>query len=244
MQRRRVQNISGAYGDDDSNIFRQAQLSTALSTSTWQTADAGASAQDEQSFGCAQEYQYSAPQMQDSSSQYQPVYLQGPINQQQFPQDGSQMAYNAPTQPLYDNMPPYQSRQPTAEVLSKRFDIPQSYTAGDNRRVLGSGAMPQQYPIALNQQPLQYDPTTDLEHSTLASSDLTTEPEFPQAARAEPTDQQQREIDSYDYIYSQLMKTNENTSQGRLVAAAESLLKISEWLFSHAAGLGMSMTVL
>jgi len=179
MQRRRVQNISGAYGDDDSDIFRQAQLSTALSTSTWQAAGTGASARDEQSFGYAQEYQYSAPQVQDSSSQYQPVYLQGPINQQQFAQDGSQMAYNAPTQPLYDNIPPYRSRQPTAEALSKRLDIPQSYTAGDNRRVSGSGAMPQQYPIALYQHRLQYDPTTDLEHSTLASSDLTTDPGFP-----------------------------------------------------------------
>ena len=88
--------------------------------------------------------------------------------------------------------------------------------------------MPQQHPIALYQQRLQYDPTTDLEFSTPTSSDPTIDLEFPQAAGAEPTDQQQRVIDSYDYIYSQLMKTNENTSHGRLVAAAESLLEISK----------------
>lgn len=101
--------------------------------------------------------------------------------------------------------------------------------------------MPQQYPTALYHQGLNYDPSTDLEHSTLASSDPGTEPE--QAARAEPTDQQQRETD-YDYVYGQLMKTNENTSHGRLVAAAESLFEISGWLFNHAADLGMSRTVL
>ena len=104
--------------------------------------------------------------------------------------------------------------------------------------------MPQQDPIALYQQRLQYDHTTDLEHFTLASSVPTTDPEFPQAPGAELADQQQREIDSYDYFYSQLMETNENTSYGKLVAAAESLLEISEWLFSHAAGLGILRTVL
>lgn len=83
----------------------------------------------------------------------------------------------------------------------------------------------------------QYAPTTDL--AALASSSSRTDPKFPEAAGAEPTDQWQREIDSYDYIYSYLRKTNENTSQGRLVVAAKSLLEISEWLFSHAAGLGM-----
>ncbi|KAL2049581.1 hypothetical protein ABVK25_010160 [Lepraria finkii] len=56
------------------DIFRQARLSTALSTSTWQAAGTGESAQDEQCFGYAQEYQYPAPQMPDSSSQYKPVY--------------------------------------------------------------------------------------------------------------------------------------------------------------------------
>ena len=100
--------------------------------------------------------------------------------------------------------------------------------------------MSHQYPTPLYQQRLQHGPTTDLEHSTLTSSDSRTEPGYSQAAGAELTDQQQREIESYDYIYSQLMKTNVNT----LVAAAESLFEISEWLFSHAAGLGMSRMVL
>lgn len=102
--------------------------------------------------------------------------------------------------------------------------------------------MPQRYPTALYQQRMQYDPTTDFEHSTFASSGPRAEPE--RAARAEPTDQQQRETHSYDYVYSQLMKTNENTFHGRLFAAVATSFEISEWLFSHAAGLGMSRTVL
>jgi hypothetical protein len=204
---RQQSRIRGVYGDDGS---------TALPTSTWQAAGAGDGAQGEQSFGSTKEYQYPSQQFHRSSSQYQPAYLQGPISQEQFPQDTSRMAFEAP---LYDDMPSYQSRQPTAaEVVSQR------------------------YPTALYQQSLQYNHTTGLEHSTLASSDPSAEPE--QAAGAEPTNQLQRKTYSYDHVYSQLKKTNENTSHGRLVAAVETLFEISEWLPSHAAGLGMSRTVL
>jgi len=242
-QQSRVRNIGGVYGDDGSDRFEQTQLLTVLPTSTWQAAGAGAGTQGEQSFGYTQEYQYPTRQFHRSSSQYQPAYLQGHINQEQLPQDTSRMAYKAPTQPLYDDMPSYQSQQPTAaEIMSKQFNFAQSPPAGDDRRVSGLRIMPQQYPTALYQQRLQYDHTTDLEHSTLASSDPRAEPE--QAAGVEPTDQQQRETDSYDHVYSHLMKTNENTFHGRLVAAVENLFEISEWLFSHAAGLGMSRTVL
>jgi hypothetical protein len=235
-QQRRIRNIGGAYGVDGSGRFRQAQLLTGAATSTWQAAGTGESAQEEQCFRYAQEHQFPAGQMHGSSSQYQPAYLQGFINQQSFPQDASQ-------QLLYRNVPPHQLRQQTAaEIVPKRFNFPQSSPAGDDRRVLGLGIMPQQYPTTLYHQGLKYDPSSDLEHSTLASSDPGAEPE--QAARAEPTDQQQRETDIYDYVYGQLMKTNENTSHGRLVAAAESLFEISEWLFNHAADLGMSRTVL
>lgn len=242
-QQSRIRNIGGVYGDDGSNRSKQTQLLTALPTSTCQATGAGDGAQGEHHFGYTQEYQYPTRQFHRSSSQYQPAYLQGPINQEQFPQDASRMAYKAPTQPLYDDMPSYQSRQPTAaEIMSKQFNFPQSPPAGDDRIVSGLRIMPQQYPAALYQQRLQYDHTTDLEHSTLASSDPRAESE--QAAGAEPIDQQQRETDSYDHVYSQLMKTNENTFHGRLVAAVETLFEISEWLFSHAVGLGMSRMVL
>ena len=168
--------------------------------------------------------------MHDDSSQYQPAYLQGHINQQWSPRNALQMAYNAPKEPL--SMPHYQSRQPTAaEVLSKQFDIPQSYTAGDNIRVSESGVMPQPDSTPLYPQCLQYGPTTNL--ATLASSDSRTSPEIREAAGATPTDQQQREIDNYGHTYGHLSKTNENTSQGRLVTAAKSLFEISKCLFTH-----------
>lgn len=186
--------MSGTYYDDD------------LPTSTWQAAGTRESALDERCFRYAQDHQYPARQMHDSSSQYQPAYLQGAADQQRFLQDVWQMGYNAPTQPLYVDMPPYQLLQPTAaEALG--LDISQSSTTSDNRRV--SEVMPQADPAPLYQQRLQYAPTTDL--ATLASSNSRTDPEFPEAAGAEPTDQQQREIDSYDYIYSYLRKTNKNT---------------------------------
>ncbi len=97
------------------------------------------------------------------------------------------MAYKAPTQPLYYDMPSYQLQQPTAaEIMSKRFNFPQSSLAGDDRRVSGLRIMPQRYPTALYQQRMQYDPTSNFEYSTFASSGPRAEPE--QTARAEPTD--------------------------------------------------------
>ncbi len=229
-QQTRIRNTGGVYGDDGSDRSKQTQLLTALPISTWQVAGAGDGAQGEQHFGYTQEYQYPTRQFHRSSSQYQPAYLQGPINQEQFPQDTSRMAYKVPTQPLYDDMPSYQSRQPTAaEIMSKQFNFPQSPPARDDRSVSRLRIMPQHYSTALYQQRLQYGHATDLEHSTLASSDPRAESK--QAAGAE-------------HVYSQLMKTNENTFHGRLVAAVETLFEISEWLFSHAVGLGMSRTVL
>lgn len=58
------------------------------------------------------------------------------MNLKQFPQDTSRVAYKAPTQPLYNDMPLYKSRQPTAaEIVSKQINGPQSPPAVDDRRV-------------------------------------------------------------------------------------------------------------
>lgn len=86
--------------------------------------------------------------------------------------------------------------------------------------------MSQGYSTALYQQASQFNNTTDLEHSTLASSDSNVEPE--QAAGVRFTNQLQRETRGYEHVYHYLIKTNENTSRGRLVAAVETLSKISE----------------
>ena len=86
--------------------------------------------------------------------------------------------------------------------------------------------MSQQHSSALYQQRLQYDHITDLEYSTLASSNSRAESE--QVVEAESIDQQQREIDSYDHLYSQLIKTNENTSHDKLIATMKTLFEIFE----------------
>ncbi len=177
-QQSRIRKFGDEYGDESS---------TALRTSTWQAAGAGDGAQDEQSFGYMQEYQYPPRQVHRSPSQYQLAYLQGPISQEQFPQYTSRMAFEAPAQPLYDEMPSYRSQPTATEVISRQFSFPQSSSAGNERRVSGFGKISQRYSTALYQQSRQYNHTTDLEHSTLASSDPSAEPE--QAAGAEPTNQ-------------------------------------------------------
>lgn len=97
----------------------------------------------------------------------------------------------------------YQLRQPTAaEIVS------------------------QQYSIALYQQFVQYNYITDLEYSIFASSNSSAESE--QVVETESINQLQQKIYSYDYVYSQLKKTNKNTFYDRLIAAIKTLSEIFE----------------
>ena len=134
-----------------------------------------------------QEYQYSPRQVHRSSSQYQLVYFQSSISQKQFPQYISRMVFEAPAQPLYDEMSSYRLQPTAIEVISRQFSFPQLSSAGNKRRVSGFGKISQRYLTALYQQSRQYNYITDFEHSTLASSDSSAEPE--QAAGAESTNQ-------------------------------------------------------
>ncbi len=220
--------ISGrVYGDDGS---------AALPTSTWQAAGAGDGAQGDQRFGYTQEYLHPLRQY------YEPAHFQGPISQEQFPQDNSGLAFKAPAQSLYDDVPSYQSRQPTIiNDVPKPYNFAPSSLAGDDGRVTGLGTTSREYSTALYRQALQYNNTTALEHPTIASSDRSTE--LGQAVGAEPANQLQRENYGYDYVYSQFKKMNEDTIHGRLVAAVETLSGISKWLVRHAADLGMSRMV-
>ncbi len=75
-----------------------------------------------------------------------------------------------------------------------------------------------------------------------ASSYAVKESIFPQAAQVGPHDGQRREWDRFDHIYHQyqtlLRETNTNTLGGKVVAATESLLTMSNLLLSNTKNLG------
>ena len=239
-----VQHLRGTPGGEGSDRFRQGQL---LTTQPPTTAGAG-SAQDLGSFGYAQGQHYTTPQMQGTSFQYQPEYVQETPRQRQFPHYAPQMMYNVqqqqpqPQSP-YDPVGQYQARQtPAVEVLSNQFGVPQYYNPGEGTNVSGPAGLPQQYQTAAYQQPLHYNPPASLTRSTLASPYPTMAAEFGQEASAEVPEQPQQGPDMFAQYYDQyktaLRQTNENTSKGNLIEAGKLLLTISEWLLAHASELG------
>lgn len=62
---------------------------------------------------------------------------------------------------------------------------------------------------------------------------------------AEPEQEQEPDTraELFATYHSALRETNENTFRSRLIEAGASLANLSEWLLTHAAGLGKSATM-
>ena len=107
--------------------------------------------------------------------------------------------------------------------------------------------MPQTYPTAAYQQSIQYNQPTSLGRSTLASSYPMMAQDFSQTANpeepAEPEQEPDTRAELFATYHSALRETNENTFRSRLIEAGASLANLSEWLLTHAAGLGKSATM-
>ena len=107
--------------------------------------------------------------------------------------------------------------------------------------------MPQTYPTAAYQQSMQYNQSTSLGRSTLASSYPTMAQDYRENVNleelAEPEQEPDTRAELFATYHTALRETNENTFRGRLIEAGASLANLSEWLLTHAAGLGMSVTV-
>lgn len=212
----------------------------------------GGNSQDLSSYNYTPGQQYAAPQMQGTSMQYAADYPHDTQRQQHFPHYASQMMYNVSPQPQhqspYDSVPQYQPRQTAAiEVLSTQFGVPQYYNAGETTSAPEPPAMVQQYTPTQFHPPLLYHPSASIAQPTLASSftpsmaDLAP-PEAAAAPTPEEGEAQDQDSGAFDRAYAQyqeaLKQTFENTRDGRLVEAGQSLLEISDWLLGAASELG------
>ena len=233
---------------DGSERFRQGQLLTTRPASSASLAAGAGGSHELAGFGYAPAQQYATTPMQPTSFSYQPDYLQE-SQRHRYPQYQSQMMYNVAQQPPqqspYQPVGQYQPRQSAAvEVLSSQFEMPQQYYNHSGvSTVSGTAVLPQGYQTAAYQQPMQYNPPSALGRSTLASSYPTTAPDYSQAGSPEEPAQPEQEPDTraeqFANYQTALRETNESTSRGRLIEAAASLEKLSEWLLTNAAGLGM-----
>ncbi|KAL9112703.1 MAG: hypothetical protein Q9227_003006 [Pyrenula ochraceoflavens] len=192
------------------------------------------------------------PSQQQQRQQAPPRQAQHAQQQQQhashFPQYGSGMVYNipqaGPPQSPYNAVPPYQQRQPAAiDVLSNQFGV-QPYF-GQNEPT--TAAMPAAHPSYITS---QVDTTSYSQQSPgarqavpqsypVAMSDY----DAGAATGSGEASETAGEPPSYDEAYQQfqlvLREAFEHISAGRLVKASDSVLKVSVWLLSHVADLGL-----
>lgn len=201
-------------------------------------------------YGFTEGQHFAAPQMSTTSLPYhqQNDYSQENQRQAQYPQYGSNLMYNvAPqgSQPSpYDAVQQYQPRQSAAiEVLSTQFGVPQYFVPGEPASAPGPAVHLQH---ATSQFPsLSYPQSSVAERSTLGqgytSASMADMPQGGAPEQLDTTDYGQ-EPANYDDAYNQyqnaLKQTFENTRNGRVVEAGQSLLEISNWLLGHAADLG------
>ena len=200
--------------------------------------------------GQQQQQQHYTPQLHDSSLQYQPDFAHDPQRQQQhyaaaaYP---TNMVYNLQHQQQQPQSPyvaahPYQPRQSTAvEVLSNQFGIPPFYHSGEPTSAPGPSSIPQQY-VSTQFQPYQQSALP--ERVTLPSSYPSVVAEYPRPNIPEVLEQPETEVEDtrYDAEYNQYMdtlrETFQNTRDGRLIEAGQSLLRMTAWLLTSADRLG------
>ncbi|KAI9786876.1 MAG: hypothetical protein M1839_005107 [Geoglossum umbratile] len=190
--------------------------------------------------------QYATPALPGGTLQYQPDYPQDPQRQHAFQQYGSNTMYNVPQQvpqnPSYDPVQQYPPRQSAAiEVLSSQFaGVPQFYEPTSAPGPVGppqhahsqfsSIQYPQQAPLGRSPLPQPYSSGLG-GLSQVSAPESMEEQEFGQGSSA--FDQ------AYDQYQSALKQTFLNTRSGHLIEAGISLEKVSDWLLSHAAELGL-----
>jgi len=253
-----LQQLRGTQMDDNADRFRQAQLlDTRTPAPTPLLAGAGAP-HDLGPFAYGQGQQYQTPQMQAPPFHYPPEYLQD-SQRQRFPQYSPQMMYSGPHQPPsqspynvphqqspYDPSAQFQPRQTAAiEVLSSQFGVPPQYhSASEAPNASAPAAMSQGYQTAAFQQPMQYNASDALGRSTLASSYPAMSLDFSQAGSAEEHPRTESDVatENNDRYYRAIGETNQSTSRGMLVQAANSLMQISHWLLTNAVRLGRLAT--
>ncbi|KAI9679074.1 MAG: hypothetical protein M1829_001744 [Trizodia sp. TS-e1964] len=181
-----------------------------------------------------------------TGSLYQPTYPQEQQRSQQFPQYGSNIMYNvgqASTQNTsYDPVQQYSARQSAIDALPTAFNASAQYFVGGESGSPSNTALPTQPPFPSLSYSQQQHPVSrsglaqpyssgmgEIPHS--GPSDVLDEPDYVQAAP--------NYDDAYNQYQNALKRTFENTRNGHLTEAGQSLVEISDWLLSHAVELGL-----
>ena len=191
-----------------------------------------------------------APQMQDTSLQYQSDFPQDTQRQQHFPSYSSSMMYNISAQvhqpqqsPSFESVQQYQPRQSAAiEVLSNQFGVPQYYNAGEPTSA--STQIPHTYSTTQYQQQPPFQQNLSGHRSSestysagvgdyqqpLTMSNVPDQPESAQEGSAME--------ETFKYYTNLLKETYQCTNEGKLVEAGSKLLDLSKWLLGNVAALG------
>lgn len=212
---------------------------------------AGAHTPDVGSYGFPPGHQYPSAQVQSSSLHFPTNYHQD-LQRSHFPQYTTQMGYNVSQQPQprspYDAMPQYQSRQSAAiEILSNQFGAPQYFHGAESIGVSAQTSPAQEYASSQFQPTLPYQ-APGLGRPSVPEAYPTGLAEYAESGAQGAAEQAEPQSSSQDDEYNErfsaaLRQVFQDTSKGRLVEAAQSLLHISEWLLVHAQGLGTTSAV-
>ena len=246
-------------GGSVSDRFRQTQQLSSMRSPT--STPRGASAAGSAATGASNQglgYGFASQQQQqqaqqytavpDASLQYQTDFPQEAQRHQQFAQYAPNIMYNiqqqAQPQSPYDPVPQYQQprQSGTLEVISNQFGVPQYYSTAEATSVPGPSTVPQQYTTApfpqYQQQPTPTGRTTQPTAYAAGMAEYVAPPVTEYLEQQEPVSEASRYDVAYNQYIEALKETFQNTRDGRLIEAGQSLLDVSEWLLGHAADLG------
>ena len=237
----------GGSGNEATDRFRQAQISATRSPTSGPRTSAGGQSQGIAGYGYTQGQQQYAPQLQDTSLQYQPDFTQDPQRAQQYAQYPSHLMYNIPQQPPppspYDPVSHFQPRQSAAvEVLSTQFGVPQYYPAAD--ATSAPGQISQQYAPAPFPQQMAYQQPTQAVRAVAPTGYTAGIADYVQPSAPEVPEQQDatQDANGYDAAYrryiERLRGTFRDVQEGRIIQAGQCLLELSEFLLGQAVELG------
>lgn len=191
-----------------------------------------------------------APQMQDTSLQYQSDFPQDTQRQSQFPAYSSSMMYSmsapvhqAQQSPSFESVQQYQPRQSAAiEVLPNQFGVPQYYNTGEP--TTASAQIPHTYSTAQYQQQPPFQQSLSGHRATESTSYATGVGDYSHLSMSNVIDQSDSAQEAsameetFKYYTSLLKETYQCTHEGKLVEAGHKLLDLSKWLLGNVAALG------
>ncbi|KAI9826883.1 MAG: hypothetical protein M1832_005822 [Thelocarpon impressellum] len=196
--------------------------------------------------------QFATPAVPGGSMQYQAGYAQEPHKQEELPQYRPNIMYNMPQQAHpgepYGTAQQHQYEQPRqsgpVDALSSQFAGTSQFFVQSEPGITQGIALPsQQAPSPFIHVAYHQQGSAGPAHEAQRYQSGMPGPSQETTPNPATGHQFAQPAPSYDDEYEQyrtaLKRTFENTRNGQLVEAGQSLLWISEWLLSHAVDLGL-----